>query len=83
MRIPQINVDRLWADLMALGEIGFGEGRGVTRTALSEADLAGNAWLTRKFQAAGLAVRTDAAYNVIGRLSSGSPGAALVVMGSH
>lgn len=83
MRVPKINADRLWADLMALGEIGFGEGRGVTRTALSEADLAGKAWLIRKFQAEGLEVRTDAAYNVIGRLSSGRPGASLVAMGSH
>ena len=39
MAVPRIDDKRLWADLMALGEIGFAEGRGVTRTALSEADL--------------------------------------------
>ena len=81
--IPNINGDRLWADLMALGEIGYAEGRGVTRTALSDADLAGRAWLIKKYEEAGLAVRTDAAYNVIGRLACGKSGAGLVAMGSH
>jgi N-carbamoyl-L-amino-acid hydrolase len=83
MKVPQINGDRLWADLMALGEIGYAEGRGVTRIALSEADLAGKAWLVRKFEEAGLTVTTDAAYNVIGRLPCGKPGAGLVAIGSH
>jgi len=80
---PRINGERLWADLMALGEIGFAPGRGVTRTALSQADLAGKEWLVERFREAGLEVRTDAAYNVIGRLASGKPGAKLVAMGSH
>jgi hydantoinase/carbamoylase family amidase len=81
--VPRVNGERLWADLMALGEIGFAQGRGVTRTALSQADLAGKEWLAGKFREAGLGVRTDAAYNVIGRLASGRPGAKLVAMGSH
>jgi hydantoinase/carbamoylase family amidase len=83
MKVPQINGDRLWADLMALGEIGYAEGHGVTRTALSESDLAGKAWLVRKFEEAGLTVATDAAYNMIGRLACGTPGAGLVAIGSH
>jgi N-carbamoyl-L-amino-acid hydrolase len=81
--IPRINADRLWADLMALGEIGYAEGRGVTRTALSETDLAGKAWLVRTFEEAGLTVTIDAAYNAIGRLPRGTPGAGLVAIGSH
>ncbi len=81
--VPRINGERLWADLMALGEIGFAPGRGVTRTALSQADLAGKDWLAGRFREAGLEVRTDAAYNVIGRLGSGTSGARLVAMGSH
>jgi hydantoinase/carbamoylase family amidase len=68
---------------MALGEIGATAGQGVTRTALSEADLAGKAWLIERFRTAGLKVRTDAAYNVIGRLACGKPGAGLLAMGSH
>jgi beta-ureidopropionase / N-carbamoyl-L-amino-acid hydrolase len=81
--VPRINGERLWADLMALGEIGFEPGRGVTRTALSEPDLRGREWLVGKFREAGLDVRTDAACNVIGRLRSGSGGAKLAAVGSH
>jgi len=81
--VPRINGDRLWADLMALGEIGFAPGCGVTRTALSDADLAGREWLVGKFREAGLEVRTDAACNVIGRLGSGPSGMGLVALGSH
>jgi N-carbamoyl-L-amino-acid hydrolase len=81
--IPRINADRLWAELMALGEIGYAEGRGVTRTALSTADLEGRAWLIGRFREAGLEVTTDAACNVIGRLRCGKPGAGLVGIGSH
>jgi hydantoinase/carbamoylase family amidase len=81
--VPRINGERLWADLMALGEIGFAPGRGVTRPALSQADLAGKDWLVGRFREAGLEVHTDAAYNVIGRLASGKPEAKLVAMGSH
>lgn len=81
--VPRINGERLWADLTALGEIGFAPGRGVTRTALSQPDLAGKEWLAGKFREAGLDVRTDAAYNVIGRLTSGRARARLVAMGSH
>lgn len=81
--VPRINGERLWEDLMELGEIGYAEGQGVTRTALSEADLAGRAWLVRKFEEAGLEVVVDAACNVIGRLKSGMPGAGRVAMGSH
>lgn len=81
--VPRINGDRLWADLMALGEIGFAPGCGVTRTALSDADLLGRAWLAGKLREAGLAVRTDAACNVIAALRSESSGKGLVAVGSH
>jgi N-carbamoyl-L-amino-acid hydrolase len=81
--VPRINGDRLWADLMALGEIGFTPGRGVTRTALSDADLLAREWLVGKFREAGLEVRVDAACNVIGRLRSGPSGMGLVAVGSH
>ena len=81
--VPRVNGERLWADLMALGEIGYAEGRGVTRTALSDADLAGREWLARKFVEAGLEVRIDAACNLIGRLRSTPSGRGLVAVGSH
>lgn len=81
--IPRIDGDRLWADLMAVGEIGFAPGQGVTRTALSDADLVGKEWLRGRLRDAGLEIHTDAACNVIGRLRCGVPGKRLVAVGSH
>jgi hydantoinase/carbamoylase family amidase len=83
MTIPKINADRLWADLMALGEIGLQPSGGVSRPALSEADLAGRAWLAERFREAGLDVRTDPAANVIGRLPGRQSGGSVLAMGSH
>ena len=34
-----IDRDRLWSDLMDVGQIGFVEGKGVTRPALADADI--------------------------------------------
>ncbi len=81
---PRIDAQRLWDDLMELGRIGWRDGQGVTRTALSAADLEAKAWLTRKMEQAGLAVVADAAYNQIGvlhgkRRVSGKT----AVLGSH
>ena len=52
-----IDRDRLWSDLMEVGQIGFVEGKGVTRPALSDADIEAKDWLKKKMKAAGLDVR--------------------------
>lgn len=68
----KINKDRLWSDLMEVGRIGFVQGKGVTRTAFSEADIKARGWLRSKMEAAGLNVRMDKAANIIGTLKSPS-----------
>jgi len=68
----KINEDRLWSDLMETGKIGFAEGKGVTRTALSDADIKARDWLMEKMKDTGLDVRMDAAANIIGTLKSPS-----------
>lgn len=79
-----INKDRLWSDLMEVGKIGFVEGKGVTRPALSDADLEARNWLTKKMKGAGLDVRIDAATNMIGTLRSSSRKTdKIIVIGSH
>jgi len=84
MNVPRINGDRLWADLMAVGKIGASAGSGVTRTALSATDLEVKAWLLAQMGQLGLETRTDAAYNVIGRLPAGQPKrSGAVAVGSH
>ncbi len=67
-----IDRDRLWSELMEVGQIGFVEGKGVTRPALSDADIEAKNWLMKKMKDAGLDVRMDAATNMIGTLKSSS-----------
>ena len=84
MTIPRINAARLWADLMALGKIGAVSGQGVTRTALSDADLQAKDWLLTRMHDAGLETSTDAVYNLSGRLRAGrSRQLGLLAVGSH
>ncbi|RJQ64982.1 MAG: Zn-dependent hydrolase [Desulfobacteraceae bacterium] len=79
-----IDRDRLWSDLMTVGKIGFQQGHGVNRPALSDADIAARDWLTKRMSAAGLEVRVDAAANVIGTLKTRTPRSQkILVIGSH
>ena len=48
-----IDPDRLWADLQDVGKIGYREGFGISRPALSDADIAAKEWLMDRLQAAG------------------------------
>jgi hydantoinase/carbamoylase family amidase len=80
----KINAERLWSDLMVLGQIGFSQEKGVSRPALSETDLEAREWLKNKMESDGLDVRTDAAMNVIGTLkSSAKKSEKVLVICSH
>ena len=70
----------LFADLDSLAAFGGGAAGGVSRTAFSPSFNEAQAWLKERMTEAGLAVRIDAAGNLIGRF--GPPGPA-VVCGSH
>lgn len=73
---------RLWADLMTLGEITEPD-RPYTRRAFSPLFSEGRAFLAGKMAAAGIAVRTDAAGNMIGRLQGSDSSLGVIAMGSH
>jgi N-carbamoyl-L-amino-acid hydrolase len=45
--------------------------------------LEGRAWLRRRFEAAGLAVRLDAGGNLIGRMEGSDPTLGTIMLGSH
>ncbi len=79
-----IDKDRLWSDLQEVGKIGYQDGRGVNRPALSEADISAKHWLMDRMREAGLEVRIDAATNVIGthRTKADRP-AKILIVGSH
>jgi hydantoinase/carbamoylase family amidase len=70
----------LFSDLDSLAAYGGGAAGGVSRTAFSPSFTDAQAWLAGRMAEAGLAVRIDAAGNLIGRF--GPPGPA-VVCGSH
>ena len=79
-----VNTDRLWSDLQEVGKIGYREGYGVTRPALSDVDIAAKEWLMDRMKEAGLEVRVDAATNLIGTLRAETPRPAkILVIASH
>jgi len=74
--------DRLWRRLETLS--GFTRPElPWTRRAFSPEFIAARAWLREEFASAGLAVRLDAAGNLIGRREGRMPGAPALVSGSH
>ena len=81
----RINGDRLRQDLLELGRFGEIAGKGIGRTALSDADLAARHWFKERMREGGLKVHEDAAANIIGRMdpSSGPNGEPCIATGSH
>ncbi|MGP0089229.1 MAG: Zn-dependent hydrolase [Xanthobacteraceae bacterium] len=77
-----LDADRLWGDVMSLAAITDPQ-RPYTRRSFSPRFLEGRAWLARRFAEAGLAVRIDAAGNLIGRRAGRQPARAVIVVGSH
>jgi beta-ureidopropionase / N-carbamoyl-L-amino-acid hydrolase len=77
-----LDAERLWADVMALAAI-TDPHRPYTRRSFSPLFLEARAWLARQFAAAGLAVRIDAAGNLIGRLGGKNPELGVLAIGSH
>ncbi len=77
----RINIDRLMADIESLGQVGRTTDGGVTRVAMSEADVAGRAWFLERVQAAGLAFNADGAGNLSAVLDVGA--SETICIGSH
>jgi N-carbamoyl-L-amino-acid hydrolase len=79
----RVDGDRLAREIEELARISDSPYPSVTRVLFTETDMRARAWLTERMEAAGLAVRADAAGNVFGRLEGEDPGAAPVATGSH
>lgn len=77
---PRIDPGRLRADIEALAAIGRADSGGLRRAAFSAPYEEARAWLLGRMEEAGLAARSDAAGNVIGRLGEGPRS---VLSGSH
>ena len=74
---------RLWRRISELGEIGRQEAGGVTRLSFTEEERAAKDLVASYMEEAGLAVREDAAGNLIGRREGRAPDAPAVLVGSH
>ncbi len=80
---PTVDGTRLNERLEALSRFGRNAQGGVTRVAYSEEDRQARAWVLELMREAGLAVRVDAAANLVGRRAGRDPSARPLVMGSH
>ena len=80
---PQLTIDRLIAELMALAKISEAEPPVVTRVVFGEADLRARVYVRGLCEAAGLRVSHDAVGNTFARWEGSDPSLAPVGTGSH
>ncbi len=80
--MPQINIDRIEQDIIAISKFGFNEAdRGVYRQGFTPEDMAARKWLSDTFEALGMDHRMDGAGNVIGRFGPADKPA--IMIASH
>jgi len=79
----RVNGERLWSRLMQMAAIGATPHGGCNRPALSDADMAGRALLSRWAQAAGCHARVDAVGNLFIRRPGRDDALPVVMTGSH
>jgi N-carbamoyl-L-amino-acid hydrolase len=80
---PDLSIDGLMAELMALAQISEAEPPVVTRVVFGEADMRARAYVKGLCAEAGLAVREDAVGNSFARWEGSDPTLAPIGTGSH
>lgn len=80
---PDINTERLWADIMTMGAIGGTEGGGSFRPAISDADREARNLFRHWAREAGLGVSIDAVGNMFARREGADPSLSPLMIGSH
>ena len=83
LRPTPLNAARLNANIMALSAFGANPQGGVSRTAYSDADRAGRAFVMDLMRKAGLDVSVDFAGNIFGRRAGTVASLKPIVFGSH
>ena len=81
--VPTASPKRMEERIQALSRFGANPEGGVSRVALSEADIGGREYVKGLMREAGLAVRVDTAGNIIGRREGREPGLPAIMFGSH
>ena len=82
-RLPAPDLVRVADDLETLASYRDPQAPGWTRRVFSDFDRAGREWVAGRMEDAGLAVETDAAANLIGRLPGSGRRPGVVAPGSH
>ncbi len=80
---PELTIDALIAELLALGKISEAEPPVVTRVVFSEADMRGRAYVKKLCANAGLTITEDAIGNTFARWQGSDPSLAPIGTGSH
>ncbi len=78
-----VSGERLWADLMAMAEVGATAEGGSRRLALTDEDRAGRSLFCEWASNAGLELRSDRAGNLFARRAGRDPSRPAVLCGSH
>lgn len=79
----RVNAERIEQRIKELSKFGRNPEGGVSRVAFSEADVQGREYIMSLMREAGLAVRIDAAGNIIGRREGRDAKRPSIVFGSH
>jgi N-carbamoyl-L-amino-acid hydrolase len=79
----RINSDRLLNDLASLAQIGRTADGGVSRPALSQADLEARHWFRARAEEAGLTVSQDGIGNICAVMDRPQADAPIIMLGSH
>jgi ureidoglycolate amidohydrolase len=80
---PELTIDRLMTELMALAQISEAEPPVVTRVVFGEADMRARAYVRKLCEEAGLSVRQDAIGNTFARWEGAETNLAPIGTGSH
>ena len=78
-----ISLERMLADIEALGRIGVDPRGGLSRLGVSPQEQVAHEWFKQQASRAGMTLRSDAAANVYARREGSEPGLAPLMAGSH
>ncbi|TAM58303.1 Zn-dependent hydrolase [bacterium] len=78
-----IVLERMLADIEALGRIGTDPRGGLSRLGLSSQEQLAHTWFKQRAREAGMSLRSDAAGNLFARVQGGAPALAPLMSGSH
>lgn len=81
--MPEINGDRLWADIVSTGRFGGTDKGGVTRLTLTEEDRQVRDWFVAECRSLGCTIEIDRIGNIFATYPGENPSLPPIAVGSH